>query len=78
MTGMSSVLTAADMSTEQLWAEPDGTVCTLSKRETPPYYVVSLIRNACVLRERRLYGLASAQMLAQGWRELRVPEAIAS
>jgi hypothetical protein len=71
---MKSRLLTADTSAEQLWTAPDGTVCLLSTCETPPYYLISLIRNAQVLRERRLYGLASAQMLAQGWRELRVLE----
>ena len=73
---MTFCTSVADTSAEQLWTASDGTMCVLSTCETPPYYLVSLIRNAQVLRERRLYGLASAQMLAQGWRELRVPEAV--
>ena len=71
---MTSCLLTANIPSEQLWAAPDGTVCLLSTCEAPPYYLISLIRNAQVLRERRLYGLASAQMLAQGWRDLRVQE----
>ena len=63
---------------ERLWTSPDGTVCTLSTCEKPPYYVVSLIRHTHVVRERRLYGLASAQMLAQGWREARLVQSRAS
>jgi hypothetical protein len=54
---------------ERLWTGPDGTVCILAMCETPPFYLVSLVRDTEVLRERRLYGLASAQMLAQSWRE---------
>lgn len=54
---------------ERLWTAPDGTTCILATCDAPPLYSVSLIRDAQVLRERRLYGLASAQMLAQGWRE---------
>jgi hypothetical protein len=73
---MTSRTSFAEMSAEELWAAADGTVCVLSKCDTPPYYVVSLIRNAQVLRERRLYGLASAQMLGRGWRELSVPEPV--
>jgi hypothetical protein len=54
---------------ERLWTAADGTVCILATCDTPPLYSVSLIRDAQVLRERRLYGRASAQMLAQGWKE---------
>jgi hypothetical protein len=54
---------------ERLWTAADGTVCILATCDTPPLYLVSLIRDARVVRERRLYGRASAQMLAQGWRE---------
>lgn len=54
---------------ERLWTAADGTVCILATCDTPPIYTVSLIRDAQVLRERRLYGRASAQMLAQGWKE---------
>jgi hypothetical protein len=55
--------------TEEIWTAPDGTVCILATCDTPPTYSVSLVRDAQVLREHRLYGRASAQMLAQGWRE---------
>jgi hypothetical protein len=54
---------------EQLWTAPDGTVCILAMCDTPPLYSVSLVRDAQVLCERRLYGRASAQMLAQGWKD---------
>jgi len=54
---------------ERLWTASDGTVCILATCDTPPIYSVSLIRDAQVVRERRLYGLASAQMLAQGWKD---------
>jgi len=60
---------------ERLWTAPDGTVCMLATCETPPLYSVSLIRDAQVLRERRLYGLASAQMLAQAWKDSGQPAA---
>lgn len=60
---------------ERLWTAPDGTVCILATCDTPPIYSVTLIRDAQVLRERRLYGRASAQMLAQGWREARHEDA---
>ncbi len=59
---------------ERLCTAPDGTVCILATCDTPPIYSVALIRDAQVLRERRLYGRASAQMLAQGWREARAEE----
>lgn len=61
---------------ERLWTAPDGTVCVLSTCDAPPIYSVTLIRDAQVLRERRLYGLASAQMLAQGWKETTQAAAI--
>ena len=54
---------------ERLWTAPDGTVCILSTCIEPPMYSISLVRGAQVLRERRLYGRATAQMLAQGWSE---------
>jgi hypothetical protein len=57
--------------TERLWTEPDGTTCILVTCETPPMYAVALVRNAVVLRERRLYGRASAEMVAAGWSESR-------
>jgi hypothetical protein len=59
---------------ERLWTAADGTVCILSTCDTPPFYSVTLVRDAQVLRERRLYGRASAQMLAQGWRDARAEE----
>lgn len=54
---------------EQLWTAPDGTVCLLVTSETPPMYAVSLVRDEVVVRERRLYGRASAHVVAQGWCE---------
>jgi hypothetical protein len=54
---------------EHLWTAPDGTTCILAMCDTPPYYSIALVRNATVLRERRLYGRASAHMLAQSWCE---------
>jgi hypothetical protein len=58
---------------ERLWTAADGTVCILATCDTPPIYSVTLVRDAQVLRERRLYGLASAQMLAQSWRDAGHP-----
>jgi hypothetical protein len=73
--GMSPQILAAETLEERLWTASDGTVCVLSTCATPPMYVVSLVRNTQVLRERRLYGLASAKMLAQGWREAQYLDA---
>ena len=57
--------------TERLWTVPDGTVCILSTCEHPPMYSSTLVRGTEVVRECRVHGLASAQMLAQGWSESR-------
>lgn len=54
---------------ERLWTAPDGTFCVLTTDSAPPSYTLALMRGNEVLRERRLYGLATAQMLAMGWRE---------
>ncbi|MGC4085279.1 MAG: hypothetical protein QM736_24950 [Vicinamibacterales bacterium] len=67
--GMTSPTRPIERQAERLWTAADGTTCILATCDTPPIYSVSLIRDAQVLRERRLYGLASAQMLAQGWKE---------
>lgn len=67
---MSSPTLNLERQAERLWTAADGTTCILATCDTPPMYSVSLIRDAQVLRERRLYGLASAQMLAQGWKEV--------
>jgi hypothetical protein len=37
--------------------------------DVPPRYSVTLVRDEQILRERRLYGRASAQMVAEGWSE---------
>lgn len=55
--------------TERLWTASDGTFCVLVTGTAPPSYTVSLMRGGEVLRERRLFGLASARMLAIGWRD---------
>ena len=52
---------------ERLWTAADGTTCMLVTCDAPPRYSVTLIRDEQVLRERRLYGRASAQMVAEGW-----------
>jgi hypothetical protein len=54
---------------ERLWTAADGTICLLATCDAPPLYLVSLVRDTKVLRERRLYGRASAQVVAQGWRQ---------
>lgn len=61
-----TVVTTADR-VERTWTAPDGARCILVIRNTPPMYTVTLIRNDQVVRERRLYGRASAEMLAEGW-----------
>lgn len=52
---------------ERLWTAADGTTCLLVTSEKPPMYSVSLVRDDVVLRERRLYGRSSAEVVAQGW-----------
>ncbi len=54
---------------QRLWTASDGTICVLTTGDTPPYYSIALVRNEQVLRQRRLYGLASARMIAQAWKE---------
>jgi hypothetical protein len=54
---------------QRLWSAPDGTVCLLAIHETPPMYSITIVRGQDVLRERRLYDRASAQMMAEGWSE---------
>jgi hypothetical protein len=54
---------------ERLWTAADGTTCMLVTGDLPPRYAVTLMRDEQVLRERRLYGRASAQMVAEGWSE---------
>jgi hypothetical protein len=54
---------------ERLWTASDGTICMIVTCDVPPCYSVTLVRDERVVRERRLYGRASAQMVAQGWSE---------
>lgn len=54
---------------ERLWTAADGTMCILITCKTAPMYAVTLVRDAVVVRERRLYGRASAEMVAAGWSE---------
>ena len=56
---------------ERLWTSADGTTCMLVTSDAPPRYSVTLVRDERIVRERRLYGLASAQMVAEGWSENR-------
>ena len=53
--------------TERLWTTPDGTTCILATCDDPPMYSVTLVRDTKVLRHRRLYGRASAEIIAVGW-----------
>lgn len=55
---------------EALWTAADGTRCVLATMRCAPRYEVSLRRGSEVIRERRLFGLATARMLAQGWRDV--------
>ena len=57
---------------QQLWTAPDGTACILATFTAPPFYAVSLVRDTQVIRQRRVYGLAAAQVLAQGWLAARI------
>jgi hypothetical protein len=52
---------------ERLWTSADGTTCMLVTSDAPPRYSVTLVRDERIVRERRLYGRASAQMVAEGW-----------
>lgn len=54
---------------ERLWTAADGTICMLVTGDAPPRYSVTLVRDERIVRERRLYGRASAQMVAEGWSE---------
>lgn len=54
---------------ERLWTAADGTVCLLSTSAEPPMYAISMVRGAQVVRVRRLYARATAQMVAQSWAE---------
>lgn len=54
--------------TERLWSLGDGTTCVLDECDGPPRYEISILRDSKVLRQRRLYGKASAQVLAEDWR----------
>ncbi|MFN7981673.1 MAG: hypothetical protein U0Q11_07425 [Vicinamibacterales bacterium] len=64
-----SVVDSSSSHIERLWTASDGTFCVLTTDSAPPSYTLALMRGTEVLRERRLYGLATAQMLAMGWRE---------
>ena len=51
---------------ERTWKAPDRDACILVTCDTPPCYAVTLIRDEKVIRERRLYVRASAEMLGGG------------
>ena len=55
--------------TEQLWTLGDGTMCVITECDGPPRYAISLVRNAQVLRQQRVYGQATARVLAENWRQ---------
>jgi hypothetical protein len=52
---------------ERLWSSPDGTFCILEERDTAPVYTISLIRDAEVVRQQRLFSKATAEMVALSW-----------
>jgi len=56
---------------ERLWTASDGTTCMLVTSDAPPRYSVTLVRDERIVRERRLYGRASAKMVAEGWSDSR-------
>ena len=56
--------------TERLWTTDDGTTCVLATMTSAPRYTLSLRKGSEVIRQRRLFGLATARMLAQGWRDV--------
>jgi hypothetical protein len=57
---------------ECLWRASDGTICVLERCNVPPLFSVSLVRDAQVLQQKRLYGQAAAMMVAQTWKEKAV------
>jgi hypothetical protein len=54
---------------ERLWSAPDGTICILEEQDTAPVYTISLVRNAEILRQQRLFAKATAEMMALSWRQ---------
>jgi hypothetical protein len=54
---------------ERLWSSPDGTFCILEERDTAPVYTISLIRDAEVVRQQRLFAKATAEMVALSWHQ---------
>jgi hypothetical protein len=50
-----------------LWVEPGGTVCRLSELAEEPRFELLLLRSGDILRCRRLYSSAVAQVLAASW-----------
>jgi hypothetical protein len=65
---MSSNLDAGSAG-EQLWTSRDGTICVIAECDGPPRYAISLVRNAQILRQQRVYGRAAARVLAENWRQ---------
>jgi len=63
------MITGKSNHVERLWTAADGTTCMLVTGDAPPRYSVTLVRDERIVRERRLYGRASAQMVAEGWCE---------
>ena len=51
----------------RLWSA-GGTECVLIEREYAPCYELCVLHGEHVIRQDRLYALASAQMLAETWR----------
>jgi hypothetical protein len=55
-------------SVKPMWTLGDGTVCVLAECDQAPRFAISLVRNAQILRQRRVYAEASARVLAENWR----------
>jgi hypothetical protein len=53
----------------ELWVQPDGTICRLSELDEAPRFELVLVRSGSILRCRRLYSPAAAQVLAHSWME---------
>ncbi|HEV8346385.1 MAG TPA: hypothetical protein VGQ16_07420 [Vicinamibacterales bacterium] len=62
---------SSDCPVQRLWSA-GGTECVLIEREYAPRYEICVRRGDDVIRQDRLYALASAQMLAETWRTTTV------
>jgi hypothetical protein len=64
---------SAPLKLQQLWNSPDGTLCLMIERDEAPRFEICVLKGDHVLRQDRLYGRASAQMLAETWRSSLPP-----